>query len=796
MGRLLNDVQGGTHRGDDVSKTSKSFKAKRGCLGFLIAVLLFGFGITLTVAAATQAILLHFGKGLPDVSTLSYYEPAQTTKIFSSDGQLIGTLFKENRTWTPLDQISPHLIRAVLAIEDSRFYEHRGVDPVGVIRAALAEKAGGGRQGASTITMQLARNLFLTPKPTLDRKLKEVLLAIQIEKTYTKDEILELYLNQIYFGAGAYGVHAASEQYFGKRPKALTPAEASLIAGLPQAPSEYSPLVDENAARQRQTLVLGRMVDLGYLTWKEYRQAVHEARVMKFRNKNREEFTILKVPYFTTYVIKQLYKRYDEDLIYRGGLKIYTTVDLSSQRKAEELVKKLVARDREILNVHTGALVCIENGTGFIRAMVGGTEWTQKNQFNRAWQARRQPGSSFKIFVYTTAVESGYGPDTVVPDTPVNFGEWSPKNSDGRFMGAIPLQTALQYSRNVVAVKMLNQLGPERVIEYAHAMGIKEELNPYLSLALGAADISPLEMADAFSTIPNQGIRVPATPIKIIYDRDGNVVEDHRFPQKTEVLAESTASIMMTMMRAAVVAGTGGNAYIEKHETAGKTGTTDSFRDAWFVGYSRDYTTAVWVGNDDFAKMWHSFGGDLPATIWREFMTYQLRNVKESKLPITKPDKFACLLCADSKMRAGPKCPKVIRKLYARYAMPRQFCDRHGRPQMPLVGPTDTRTSVDKTPPKPAEKAPQQAVTPNFDNPADIPVPTQVVLPTEVPMTAPEPVPTEPPAFPAVDVPEVAPQPVELPPPPEPVVIPVEIPVTPVEPPPPPAPPPSAPPLE
>ncbi len=762
-----------------MSKRSKNFKARRSCLTILVCIALFCLGSVLTVAATVQSILAQYSEELPDVSNLAYYEPSLTTKIFSSDGQLIGTLFKENRTWTKLEDVSPHLVHAVLSIEDSRFYEHQGVDLIGVMRAVKQTLEENDTQGASTITMQLTRALFLNPKQTVDRKLKEVLLAIRIEKNYTKDEILELYLNQIYLGSGCYGVHAASSLYFDKKPKDLTPAEASLIAGLPQAPSKYSPIYNPSEALERQKLVLGRMLELGYLNQKEHDEAVQDVSGFKFKNKKRgAEFAVLKVPYFTAFVIKQLYKQFDEDLLYRGGLQVYTTVDLKLQKKAEKVVKEMVAKDSKILNVQTGAAVTIENGTGYIRAMVGGTKWDDKNQFNRAWQAFRQPGSSFKTFVYATAIESGYPPSTIVPDAPLTIGKWSPKNSDHRFMGSIPMTTALQYSRNVVAVRLMQLTGIQRVIDVAHSMGIESELSPFYSLALGAADLSPLEMADAISTFPNQGIRIPATPVKIIYDKDGNVVIDNRYPKKKEVLSEATASWMMKMMRNVVRAGTGTRAYLEKHEAAGKTGTTDSFRDAWFVGYTRHYTTAAWVGNDDFSKMWRSYGGDLPAGIWKEIMVFAHRNIKESKLPITKPKKVGAFICADSKMRVGPKCPHAKRKLWPRNQIPKRFCTLHGRPKVvptsQAVKPTQKTEHKAAPPPPPPKPA-------NFDNPAEIPVPTQIELPTEVPMlpegAAVEPPPPfepiEAPPLEAIPVPE--PAPVELPPEPEPVPLPVEV---------------------
>ena len=749
------------------------------------------FGSVLFAARTVETILEHYRQELPEVTSLSHYEPSLTTKIFSSDGQLIGTLYKENRTWTKLEEVSPHLKNAVLAIEDSRFYEHRGVDPKGVLRAIYVDVIkGSDRQGASTITMQLARALFLTPKQTIDRKIKEMLMAVEIEKAYTKDEILELYLNQIYLGAGAYGVHAASSLYFDKAPKTLTPAESSLIAGLPQAPSEYSPLVDEEAAKERQRVVLGRMLELNFLSAAEHQKALADIEKMKFRHKRKQQREVLKVPYFTSYVIKQLHKDFDEDFLYRGGLKIYTTVDLKLQKKAEKLVREMVKKDEPYLNVHTGSLVSIQNGTGFIKAMVGGTQWTKKNQFNRAWQARRQPGSSFKIFVYATAVECGWQPNFVIPDEPLKIDGWEPKNSDHRFMGAISMATAMQFSRNTVAVRLLKMCGVKRIIHLAHQMGIESELKEVPSLALGATDVSPLEMADAVSTLPNLGIRIPATPIKIIYDKDGNVVQDNRFPEKTDVLSEPTAISMMNMMRNVIHGGTAPRAYLQNHDAAGKTGTTDSFRDAWFVGYTRDYTTAVWVGNDDFSKMWRAYGGDLPAGIWHEYMKFALKDKKPTKLPTSRTNQVGLYLCADSKMRVGPLCPHVISETMPYWALPRRFCYTHGAPKVPKAEKRKEKPKTTETKEKPKE-------TPK-EEPLEGPVPTQIELPTEVPMVDPlelppsgvspieappleglPPVDAPPPAEIPVEAPPpmemIPPEPVDLPPPPAEVVMPVEV---------------------
>jgi penicillin-binding protein 1A len=756
-------------------------RANRGCLSFLAAVCIILAGIALFGAAALHAFLKEVRKDLPKAASLAHFEPSQTTKIYASNGKVIATLYRENRTWVNLKKISPWMVKAVLAIEDSRFYEHRGVDPIGVFRAVVASRKGD-KQGASTITMQLARGVFLSADQTMTRKVKEALLAIEIEKNFTKNEIMEMYLNQIYLGSGAYGVQAASSLYYQTQVDKLRPAQAAVLAGIPQYPNKYSPLVNDALSRERGREVLDRMLKVGYLNKAAHAEACRDLESMKYFNKGREEFTVLEVPYFTTYVIKQLYKRFDEDTLYRGGFSIYTTVDLEMQAKAEKILREKVSADAEYLNVHTGAVVCIENKTGYIKAMAGGLGWTKKNQFNRAFQARRQPGSSFKPIIYATALECGLTPDSVVPDTPITVDGWSPKNSDGRFMGAITLAVALQNSRNVVSVRLAQMCGLKRIIDYAHQCGITEELPEFLSLSLGSSEITPLEMCGAYTVFPNGGLKIPSSPIKLIKDSDGRIVEDNRAPSATEVFSEPTAAGMVEMMKRVVEAGTAYNAVLPNHEVAGKTGTTDSFRDAWFIGYTADYTTAVWVGNDDYAQMWSSFGGDLPARIWHDFMAFAQRKIKPSIIPRNRTSKQCCLFCATSNMRAGPGCPKVYRKLLGKYDIPRDYCSTHGAPQVTYTGVDKNAKGDTKATNKPEEAkgpAPAQA-------PADAagPVPQQVQLPPDGgivppdslgpgpgPDPGPGPAPSEPDTGPPpvpVEVPvDPAPAP---PPPPEPVV--------------------------
>ncbi len=748
----------------------------------LVRFLLGGFLVflALLVAAGTTGLVVlnNYAKELPDVSRLRYYEPSETTRIFSSDGQLIATLFKENRTWTPLEDISPNMRNAILAIEDSRFYEHKGVDPVGVLRAGLdlIRSRGQIRQGASTITMQLARNLFLSPDQSFDRKFREALLALQIEKTFAKDEILELYLNQVYFGAGAYGVQAAANVYFNTKASDLSVVQAAIIAGLPASPSTYSPLVDERSARIRAIEVLSRMLVMDQIDQKQYREAVDQLRSgLKYANKNREEFQVLKVPYFTTYVIKELYSRYDEDLLYRGGLRIYTTVDLKLQEQAESILRRDVANYASAYNATNAAAVVIENKTGYIRAMVGGVGWSKKNQFNRAWQARRQPGSSFKVFVYTTAVEAGYTPDTVVPDSPVTYqmggGEtWSPKNSDGRFMGSIPMRTALQYSRNVVAVRLLTLVGAERVIEYAYRMGIRERLEPNLSLALGSAVVTPLEMASAFSVFPNGGLRIEPTGVKIIYDSEGNVVEDHTFPKQEEVLSEATAFTMSEMLQNAVERGTGTAALLSDRPVAGKTGTTDDHRDGWFVGFTPQYTSAVWVGNDNFSRMWHVFGGDVAAPLFRQIMQFAHKGLPVLQFGQLRGGQVSVLMCSESKKRANAKCPTTYKEYFKPGMVPTAFCPLHGRGQaLPLANPSP---QASKSPDKKEDSKEEVPVEtdPQPELPSEAPTAVPLEAPTQEPILDLPPVdgsetgPTQPEQPTPIEMPQEPPQEGDLPP--------------------------------
>lgn len=646
--------------------------------------------VIVVTAFLANAYLASLAATLPSVESLKNFEPSETTRIYASGGELIGTLFRENRTWVELDKISPWMVKAIVATEDSRFWTHSGVDVIGVARAAVAP---GRQQGASTITMQLARNLFLSPERSINRKLKEILLAQEIERKYTKSMILELYLNQIYFGSGSYGVQAAASQFFGRPASKLTPAQAAMLAGLPKSPSELSPFENPGAARDRQCVVLGRMLTHGDLTWKQYTRAMREAGQMKFKRRPARR-QLLKFPYFTAYVIRLLSERYSEELLYTGGLNVYTTLDVRLQEQAEETVRQLVAQDESYLNVHQAALVTLENKTGFVRAMVGGRGFTTKNQFNRAWQARRQVGSSFKPIVYTTALENGMTPTTVVDDSPVEFKlgngtSWKPQNSDSRSLGKIPLWKALQESRNVVAARLTVELGPDRIVDMAERMGIAH-LQPLPSIALGTAEVSPLQMAATYSIFANGGLAREPVLITRVLDHQRQVLEDRRSRGARYVLAPQVASTMAWMLHRAANYGTGGAAVLAGHATAGKTGTTDSSRDTWFCGFTGRYTTAVWTGNDDYSRMWGAFGGNLPARIFRRTMEAAHAGKPEVRLPrVSAAPPVGVAVCSLTHQRATPYCPKRYNVSFDPALVTQDRCPKHTAPQVirPGFGP-------------------------------------------------------------------------------------------------------------
>jgi penicillin-binding protein 1A len=589
------------------------------------------------LTGAALGIFAGFLKSAPSLAEVEF-SPRLTSYVYDANGDVLTRLYKENRVKVSIDQIPKHMQNAVVAAEDDSFYEHHGIDFPSIVRAILVDiRARAKVQGASTITQQLAKNAFLTQKKLWSRKLQEVLWAIQIERKYSKDEILETYLNLINFGHGAYGVQAASEMYFGKRVEDLTLSEAALLAAVPKSPTYLSPISYPDAALRRRNWVLGRMAELGYITEAEA-EIAKETPIQVVKRQPRERIA----PYFIDYVLQQLLERYGEEMVFGGGLEVYTTLDLEMQRIAEEeLLEGLPIGpvDENGLQQPQGALVAIDPRTGYVKAMVGGRG---EDKFNRAVLAKRQPGSAMKPFIYTVAMEQGYSPATVMVDEPVEYvtatGEkWAPQNYHRDYKGAVTLRDALEYSINIVAVKLLDQVGIKNVINTAKKMGITTivEEGRYndlglAPLALGGLThgVTVLEMASAYGVFANQGVWVAPVTITKVVDSEGNVLEEHK-PQYREVLSEQTAYIMTDMLRGVVERGTGRRANIGR-PAAGKTGTAQSYTNGWFIGYTPSLVTALWMGDDEQSQeMVYKgvrYGSWNAADIWGQFMRRALKD--------------------------------------------------------------------------------------------------------------------------------------------------------------------------
>ncbi len=583
------------------------------------------FLLVLFALGTVAGVVYSYSKNLPDINRMADFQPSRATRVYARNGELLASLYKQNRLFVPIGSVPRRVREAFIANEDHNFYKHHGVDFGGIVRAAIADYRHERLQGASTITQQLARALFLSNERSISRKIQEALLAFEIERYYTKDEILERYLNLIYFGAGAYGIEAAAHTYFGTGVGNLSIAQAAMLAGLPAAPSDYSPYVNRQHATERQHHVLERMRASGYITQAQLDKAlVNPFGLMPERLTGLQSF---RYPYFTTYVTHVLETTFGAQAVYEGGLEVATTLDPHLQQLAQNAVDWGVGRAiSEGINAHEAALVAIRPQTGEIVAMVGGVGgFTLKSQFNRAWQALRQPGSSFKPYVYTAAIDSGMPPTAIVDDSPVSYPmgdgtQWRPMDDDFRFLGGVTLRYALAQSRNIVAVKLAQQVGIDRVIEYAHRMGIRAPLEANLSLALGSSVISPLDQAAGYATLANQGIHIDPSPLRLVRDSLGSEIFDNRVPQETEVVSAGTAYLMSSLLAGVIKEGTGyPNAQIGR-PAAGKTGTTSDFRDAWFVGFTPDLVVAVWLGNDDYSRMRESYGGNVPARTWARFM--------------------------------------------------------------------------------------------------------------------------------------------------------------------------------
>ncbi len=584
------------------------------------------------VAGGLVGLAISF-RNLPDVRQLRNFFPSETTYIYDIKGKLLTSVHGEaNREVVPLDKISPNLKRAVLASEDGHFYSHHGINPSGVGRAVVVNLvAGGVKEGGSTITMQLVKNLFLSHKRAFTRKLAEAVLAIRLEQILTKDEILEMYLNQVYWGHNNYGAQTAARSYFNKSSEFLTLGESAMMAGLIQAPEEFSPFSSMKLAKQKQKEVLGRMLDLKWITQKEYDDALkQEIKLGRIRS-----FQGSALPYITNTVAQELAKKFGRDALLKGGMRVQTTVDAKFQMMAEETVIKwhntLLGQG---LYKNQLALVAIDPRTHFVKALVGGVD-PKASEFNRATQAQRQPGSSFKPFVYYTAFATGkYAPDSTVVDAPVSYrdgnGWYFPRNYDGGFSGPMSIRTALSQSRNIPVIKIGKAIGMNKVIETCRILGIMSPMEPVTSLPLGAIGVTPLEMASAYATFANYGWQSSATVIVRVTDSTGNVLLDNT-PKPQRVLDSWASAAIIDVMQSVVSSGTGKGAALDR-PVAGKTGTTSSEKDIWFVGTVPQLTTAVWVGRDDNRQLSSgATGGGMVAPIWRDFMVKALKDVPVEK---------------------------------------------------------------------------------------------------------------------------------------------------------------------
>lgn len=691
--------------------------------------------VVLSIVIGTSAGgYLAISSGLPSIEEIKQHRPTTGTKIYADDDVLIGELKADKGIFVPLKKIPPHMINAVIAVEDSRFWKHKGIDYIAIARAVAKDILYAGlKEGASTLTQQLAKVMFLTPEKTFKRKIKEAALAIKIEKNLDKREILELYLNKVYFGHGAYGVEMASRVYFGKSVADINLSEAALIAGLVKAPSTYSPFNDIARAKERQRIVLTRMEDEGYIKRSEKDAALRQPLILSTMRKGMEANN-----YFIEYVRKYLEDRYGADKVYRGDLKVYTTLDRHAQLSAAKAVqdglreldkrrgwrgplenrkdldiekemktkelstavvtnpgdispgvvlkvgaKEAIIKTRGVLgklsiedarwaskvidsknqparllkNLNLmqilkpgdivkvsiksvrganvllaleqepqveGALIAIDQDTGYIRALIGGYDFI-RSDFNRALSAKRQPGSAFKPIIYAAALDHGFTPASVFMDEPITYpgglrGKWSPENADHKFYGPTSLREALTYSRNVVTVRLVDALGINNVIDFARTVGIQGDMPRDLTLALGSLSVSPMELALCYSVFAHEGMKVKPIAIKYVTDSMGTVLESNE-PEAEEAISPQTAFLVTSMMEDVVKYGTGWRAKALGRPVAAKTGTTNDYRDAWFVGYTSNLLAAVWVGFDDMRSLGNQETGARAASpIWVQFM--------------------------------------------------------------------------------------------------------------------------------------------------------------------------------
>lgn len=695
---------------------------------------LYPIGFTLVFLLLVGMMVLLFGRKLPSLTQLEHYDPLLVTRIYSADGKVLKELYMQNREMIRLEQVPPHLIQAVLSTEDRRFFNHWGLDIPRILKAAYVNivtfKI---RQGAGTITGQLARKLYLTPERTFSRKIKEALTAIQIERTYSKQEILEMYLNHMFFENRAYGVQSAAKRYFNKSVEELTIEESALLVGILRWPARYSPYKNTEAALSRRNLVLKNMMECGYFTPAQY-DSLKTLPLKVVDNPDEENATI--APYFCEYVRQMLEKKYGVGVV-TDGLSVYTTLDSRVQACAEEAIQKHLPElekqiHRRLLRSHLFqnwlkgiapkdesefqslppdsvlkdsllvakatlqvAFVALDPLNGHILAMVGGRDF-RESKLNRAVQSKRQPGSGFKPIVYTAAIDNGYPPCLELLNQPVvipmvDGTVWRPKNYDEDTGGLTTLRDGLKRSLNLVSIRLVQEIiPPEKVVSYAKLFGFTTEMQPYYAIALGVFDVIPLELVSAFSAFANHGVRVEPIAILKVEDKNGNTL-DKAVPKRQEVMSEATAYIMTSMLKDVVDHGTGYEArrtYKFHRPAAGKTGTTNDFTDAWFIGFTPQICAGVWVGFDNPAISLgeRQSGAVVALPIWTIFMKTVHDTLQLPELDFPMPgDVIWVRICKESKKLATEFCPQSMYEVFRKDLAPTEPCPLHRSPAVEMM---------------------------------------------------------------------------------------------------------------
>ncbi|MBB5021702.1 penicillin-binding protein 1A [Desulfurispira natronophila] len=628
----MTDTQTGNTPTDPLEHLPKprTPRPRRGALAMIGKIMLFLFlSVFLFGAGGLSYGLYYFYKGLPDFSELENFEPGSITRVYDRNDEIIAEFFLEKRIPVSIEDLPEYVYMSVVAVEDTTFFEHQGLDFQGIMRAFIANmQAGRIVEGGSTITQQLAKTMFLTPERNITRKIREALLAYKIDRTLDKMKILELYMNQVYFGRGAYGIEAAAQNFFDISASDLSISQAALLAGMPQAPSRYGRDIHAQITRNRHLHTLGRMREDRVITESQYDDAVNEQ--LEITGHHRQ---LNKAPYVNDMVRNYLLENYGADAIYHQGLNVYTTIDINAQLEAQQAITKgldaYVGRHPNGLPHETPpedlqfSLISVDNNDGSILALVGGTNF-YTSQFNRATNGFRQSGSAFKPFIFSAAIDQGYTAASIIIDSPLIFSSdelvWKPENYSERFYGPTTLREALAKSRNIVTVKLLREVGVRHAIDFSRRLGISSPISEDLSIALGSTSVSLWEITRAYATFPSQGRLHHMHYISRIENRHGNILEEFQ-PAYEQVITEQDAYIMTSMLQTAVEDGTGFRARALERPTGGKTGSTNNFVDAWFIGFTPEVTTGVWAGFDTPRTMGnHETGSRTAAPVWVDFM--------------------------------------------------------------------------------------------------------------------------------------------------------------------------------